>query len=141
MVLGDDLLAAFVVDDKVLHIIQQLGFGAQALQKTLDAATLIADLVAADFLFFILRAQPVEEMLPLGTQAAQARLDAVAEHAEGIAEKQLRNVRLVVAEVVIVGGTQFDAGVLQLDEHQRQAVDIQKNIGAAVGGLGIMPVL
>src|SRR5690606_12108242 len=49
VVLGDDLLAALVVNHKVFQIIQQLFRHTQALQKTLGAGAVGADLLTADF--------------------------------------------------------------------------------------------
>ena len=90
----------------------------------------------SDLLLLVVGAQPVEEVLPLGGQAADAGLDAVGEHAQGVGEEELGDVRLVVGQVVVVGGAQLDVGVLQLDEDQRQAVDVEQDVRAAVARLG-----
>jgi hypothetical protein len=78
----------------------------------------------------------VEEVLPLGGHAADAGLDAVGEHAQHIGQEQLRDVVLVVGQVVVEGRAQLDVGVLQLDEHQRQAIHIEQHVRAAEAGLG-----
>ena len=136
VVLGNDFLRVLVVNHKVFHIVQQLFFGTQALQKALGTGALLANLIAAYFFFLVFRAQPMEKVFPLGAQAAQARFQAVAEHTKHIGEEQLGNIGLVIGQIVIVGTTQLDVGVLQLDKHQRQAVDIQQNIRPPIARLG-----
>src|SRR5690606_32395910 len=101
VVLGNDFLHALVVQHKVFDIIEQLVLRAQALQKALDTGAVSANLLAANLFLFVFRAQPVEEVLPLGTQAANTGFDTIAEHTESIGQKQLRNVVAIVDQVVI----------------------------------------
>ena len=136
VVLGDDLLGVLVVDDKVLDVVEQLVLRAEAGEESFDAGAVLADLLALDLLLLIVGPQPVEEMLPLGGQAADAGFDAVGEDAQGVGEEKLGDVRLVVGQVVVVGGAQFDVRVLQLDEDQRQAVDVEQNVRAAIARFG-----
>lgn len=53
----------------------------------------------------------MEKMLPFGAQTTQTSFDAITEYTKGIGEKQLRNIRLVIGQVVIVGAAQLDVGV------------------------------
>src|SRR3546814_14612544 len=83
------------------------------------------------------RSTRTDTLVPYTTlfRSADAGLDAVGEHAEGVGEEELGDVGLVVGQVV-VGGAQFDVRVLQLDEDQRQAVDVEQDVRSAVARLG-----
>lgn len=48
--------------------------------------------------------------------------------------KDLRDIFFVVGQVIVKGRFQFDVGVLQLDKDQRDSVDVQDDIGAAITG-------
>ncbi len=76
---------------------------------------------------------PGHEALAVGGQRAQAGRDAVGDDQQRVVSEQVRDVLLVVLQLV-VGGPDVGvlvAGVLELQQHQRQAVDEQKHIGPA----------
>ena len=99
------------------------------------------DLLAVDLLLFVLRAQPVEEMLPLRREAADLRLDGIGQHAEGVGQEKLRNLLLVVGQVVVERSLELHVRVLQFDEDQRQAVDVEQHVGPAEAALASDPEL
>ena len=95
MVLRDDLLVVFVIEDEVLDVIQQpllAETNPRSRPRGWCPSRLIA--VAIDLLFLVVRAQPVEEMFPLRRDAADLRFDGVRQHAKGVREEKLRNSRL-----------------------------------------------
>ena len=75
---------------------------------------------------------PLEEPLPVGAERANATGVAIGGDQEGIAPEQLRDGGLVVGEIVIEGNAGRYSGLLELDHHQRQAVDESHQIGPAV---------
>ncbi len=68
-------------------------------------------------------------MFPTGGETAHAGFDGVGQDAKGVGQKELGDVVLVVGQVVVERGFQLDGGVFQLDEHKRNAVDIEQDIG------------
>jgi len=70
------------------------------------------------------------EVLPACGHAADAAFAAVGEHDQGVVPKELRNRFLVVAKIAGVGCLQPGIGRLQLDEHQRNAVDEAYQVGS-----------
>ncbi len=68
------------------------------------------------------RLLPIAEMLPLRGQAAELALHAVRDDQQRVVVEELRDRLLVVAEVLVEALAHVHAGLLQLDQHQRQAV-------------------
>ncbi len=50
----------------------------------------------------------MEKVLPFGGQTASAGLNGVGKDTQGISEEELGDVRLVVGQVVVVGGLELD---------------------------------
>ena len=74
------------------------------------------------------------EALDIGGQGADARLDAVGGHEDGVGAKQRGDLLLVGLKLVerhFQGGVLI-AGVFELDYAQGQAVDKYHDVGAAV---------
>ena len=127
MVLGDDLdQAALAVTEQgeVLDVIEQALRLAGAAQQHLQRHT--------PGLIFTGDPLPLEEPLPVGTERADAAGGAVGGDQEGVAPEQLRDGGLVVAEVVCEGNAGRDAGLLELDHHQRQTVHEAHQVRPAV---------
>ena len=80
-------------------------------------------------------------MLPIRRKAADLGLDGVGKHAEGVGQKKLRNVGPVVDQVVVESSLELDVGVFQLDEDQRDAVDVEQHVGPAETALALDPEL
>ncbi len=77
---------------------------------------------------------PGHEPLKIGGQRSEPRLKAVRSHESGIGAEQGRYLLLVGPELVerpFEGGV-FVAGVLHLDHGQRQAIEEQHDVGAAI---------
>ena len=141
VVLGDDLLVVFVVEDEVLDVIQQPVPGEQTRDHALQARALLCDFIAVNLFLLVLGAQPVEEMLPLRREAADLGLDGVREHAKGVGQEKLRDVLLVIGQVVVERGLEFHVRVFQFDEDQRDAVDVEQHVGTAEATLAFDPEL
>ena len=80
-------------------------------------------------------------MLPLRRDAADLGLDGVREHAKRVRQEELRNLSLVVGQVVVERSLELHVRVLQLDEDQRQSVDVQYYVGTAKTALPFDPQL
>ena len=120
----DQPALALLEHREVLDVIQQ----PHRLQQPAQCA-LQRDLAG---LGLVIHALPVEEVLPGAGQRAHAGVRAVAEQDERIGVEQLRHrLAAVIAQVVIEGTFQRHRWLLQLDEHQRQAVDEAQQIAAA----------
>ena len=139
MVLGDNFVLLLIKENKVLHIIQQLVRRAQTGHSVFQTAALLRDPLAVHLLFFIVHPQPVKKVFPSGAKTADPGFDRIGENAEGVGVEKLRNVVLVIIEVVVKSRAQLDVGVLQLDKDQRQAVDVKNDVGTAIGGFGGLP--
>ena len=74
-----------------------------------------------------MRLKPVrehlEEPLPIRRQRSDAAGRAVRGDEQRVEPKELRNFRLVVCQVFVERRARGHAGLLQLDDHPRQAVD------------------
>lgn len=88
--------------------------------------------MAVDLFGFIIGAQPDEEEFPIGVETADAGVERVGENTKGVVMKEARNIRFVVGEVIFIGVLDRDFGVLEFDEDERQAVDVDEDIGAAI---------
>mmetsp|Transcript_59150 Transcript_59150/g.139316 ORF Transcript_59150/g.139316 Transcript_59150/m.139316 type:complete len:660 (-) Transcript_59150:2296-4275(-) len=141
VVLRDDLLRLAVEHAEVLHVVQQPLRRQEAQYHALDAQTPGGNGRAVQLLFLIVHPQPGEKVLPLRGEAAQPGLDAIAQQAQRIGGEDLRDLGLVGGEVVVERRAQLHVAVLQLDEHQRQAVHVQQHVGSAVAMLAAHPEL
>ena len=74
-------------------------------------------------LVLALDAFPLEEPLPIRRERADAAVRAVRGDEQRVEPEELRNLRLVVRQVLVERCARGHAGLLQLDDHQRQAVD------------------
>jgi len=83
----------------------------------------------------------VKEVFPGGAIAANLGFEGVGEDAEGVGVKELGNISFVVVEVVIEGGLEFDIRVFEFDEDEGQPVDVEQDIGSAVGAVAFNPEL
>ena len=120
----DQPALALLEHREVLDVIQQPRRFQQPAQCALQR-----DLAS---LGLVIHALPVEEVLPGAGQRAHAGVRAVAEQDERIGVEQLRHrLAAVIAQVVVEGALQRHRWLLQLDEHQRQAVDEAQQIAAA----------
>jgi hypothetical protein len=136
VVLGDDLLGFAVVEDEVLDVVEQRSLGPSPRRKR---SRLVPSWVICSRLIFSCSSSGRSQWKKCSQWAVRLprRVSRPLErHAQGIGEEELRDVGLVVGEVVVVGRAQFDVGVLQFGEDQRQTVDVEQDVGAAVGGLG-----
>ena len=70
-------------------------------------------------------------MLPFRREAAHLRLDGVRQHAKGVRQEKLRYFPFVVRQVVLERGLELHVRVLQLDEDQWQAVDVEQYVWTA----------
>ena len=84
---------------------------------------------------------PLREELPARRDGPDLGLRAVGEDEESVRDEQVRDGVAVVAEVVVVGVLQVAVRRLQLDEHQRDAVDEADQVGAPVVQVGVNPEL
>ena len=70
----------------------------------------------------------MEEIFPWRCEAANFCFNGVGENDESTSMKELRDIFLVVGQVVVKCRFQFDIGVFELDKDQRDTVDIQDDI-------------
>ena len=82
-------------------------------------------------LVLALDAFPLEEPLPIRRERTDAAVRAVRGDEQRVEPEELRNLGLVVRQVFIERRARGHAGLLQLDDHQRQAVDEADQIRAA----------
>ena len=73
----------------------------------------------------------LEEPLPIRRERANAAVRAVRGDEQRVAPKELGNFHLAVRQVFVEGCARGHAGLLQLDDHQRQAVDEADQIRSA----------
>ncbi len=120
----DQAALALLEDGEVLDVVQQPRRLQQAAQRALQAH--------AAGLVLVGHALPVEEVLPAAGERAHLGVRAVAQQDERIGVEELRHaLAAVVAQVVVEGALQRHGWFLQLDEHQRQAVDEGQQVAAA----------
>ena len=124
--------ARVVVEDEVLQQVEEVLFLADAAQhgRQLDVA-----------LLHLVEAFPLVEKLPLRVDGAHPRLQAVAEHDEGIVVEQLRDGVEIVAVVHVEGIHHFHIVVFQLHEKQGDAVDEAHDVGTAAIEVAMHPQL
>jgi hypothetical protein len=97
--------------------------------------------VAIDFFLFVFDAEPGEEIFPGGGEAADFGFEGVGEDAEGVGVEELGDVAFVICQVVVEGVLEFDVGVFEFDEDEGESVDVQQDVGAAVGAIALYPEL
>ena len=116
---------AVVEQDEVLDQIEQPVLRQHPVEQRLGIQARLVLLVVA---------LPLDEVLPLAGDRAVAGLVAVAHDQEGVVVEGVGDAVLgeVVGQVVVEAGADVPIDRLQLDEHQRQAVDEADEIGAPV---------
>ena len=122
-----DAVVDHLVDDVVAHVVQQAVFGEEALDQRLHAAGGVGlHRHAVDGL-------PGREPLEAGRVHAVQCGVAIGDDAEPVEGEELRDVHRVVADLVMRAGHVgiLVPGVLQLEEHQRQPVDVDHQVGPA----------
>ena len=129
----DEPTGQVLEDDEVLDQVEQAFLGAHApddrLQRDRSFLALGVDLL------------PLREELPARRDGPHLGLRAVGEDDEAVRGEQVRDGVAVVAEVVVVGVLQVAVRRLQLDEHERDAVDEADQVGAPVVQVGVNPEL
>jgi hypothetical protein len=80
-------------------------------------------LVLRRFGVVLVQPLPAVEVLLAGRDGAVLRVVAVRDHDQRVPVEQVRNGVQVVGVILLVGGVDVDFEALELDEHQRQAVD------------------
>ena len=143
MILGNDLLLLPVEQHEIFHIIEQFGRGTETGDRPFQARARLPNLHSIDLFLLILYPQPVEEVVPTGGEAAHLRFQRIGQNADCVGVEELGNVSLVVGEVIVKGVLEADVGILQLDKHQRQSVDVEQDVGTAKGRspIGLNPEL
>jgi len=122
-----DLLVDHFVDDEVAHVVQQPRLGEEALDKSLHrAGGLGLHRLAIDGF-------PRREPLEVGAVHALQRGGAVGQDAAGVELEQARDVVQVVLKLVVGAGHvgRFAPRAFQLEDDQRQAVDVDDDVGPA----------
>ncbi|WPL16087.1 hypothetical protein Thiowin_01024 [Thiorhodovibrio winogradskyi] len=112
--------------------VAQQGEQTRTLQRALDQHRLLRRAIRGDGL--TVGGAPTHEALGIGGQGADARHLAVGEDQRGIGAKQAGDLGLVGLELLVgtVDAGLLAAGAFQLEHHQRQAIDEEHHIGAAV---------
>ena len=93
------------------------------------------------FLTFGVDLLPLGEELPARGDGPDLGLRAVGQDQEPVRDEEVRDGVAVVAQVVVVRMLQVAVRCLQLDEHQRDAVDEADQVGTAVVQVGVNPEL
>ena len=131
MVAGDDLERPFALvaeDGEIANELQEVGALEDAAQKRVEFRRTGRGVVGA------IDGAPGHVALFVGGERADARFYAVGDDERGVGAKQRGDFGLVGFELADGGGKRrvFVAGVFQLQQSERQAVDEKHNVGAAV---------
>ena len=143
VVLGDDLLGVLVVEDEVLEVVEQpvLARTGRAITRSTLGAFRAGFARGRSFPSRPPRAASVKKCSQSAVRLPTRVSMALERTQKALVEEELRDVRLVVGQVVVVGGLELDVGVLQFDEDQRQAVDVEQDVGPAAAALAPNPQL
>src|ERR1035437_1516350 len=68
-------------------------------------------------------------------------LNGVRENAKCIRQEELRDLPFVVRQIIVKRSLKFYVGVLQLNEHQRETVDVQQHVGTSETAAALYPKL
>ncbi len=121
-----------VEKDEVLHQVQEICLLAHALEQRLHVHH--ARLILGQPL-------PLVEMFETAGDRTEFGIDPVGQHDQRVVMEQVRDGVLVVHKVLLVGGTDILADVLQLHEQQRQAVDKTDDVRPATVQIAAHPQL
>ena len=75
------------------------------------------------FFVFLAYSLPFVEVFPVGGYGAYSASPSIAENDEGVVLEELRDVVLVVSEVVVVCFLEVPVGCLQLYEYERKSIN------------------
>ena len=124
----DDIASGVAEDDEILHQIEEATAVEHTLEHRFQFRRALGHHIVARY-----RA-PRHEPLAVGGQRADASRNAVGDHQRRVGAEQRRYLRLVGLQLVerTVEGCVLVAGILQFDHTERQAVDEDHHVRAAV---------
>ena len=117
---------------KIFHQVQKIGFRAYSLEQRLHGQ---------DARLILVQTFPLLKMLEPAGKRAEFGIHPVGQHNKSVVMKQMWDGVLVVQKVLLVGGADILAEVLQLHEQQRQTVDKTDNVRPAAVQVSAHPQL
>jgi hypothetical protein len=117
---------AGIKEHEVLDNVEQAGLVEHALEQDRQQGLVLARLRVV----FVL-ALPAVEVLAGAGQRPILRIVAVGDHHQRVPVEELRDGVEVIAVVLLVGAVDVRLEALELDEHQRQAIDVADHVRAA----------
>ena len=133
---AQDLLLLFAAVREILEVLENVQ-QAFAIEHSLNHGIQALDALGLDSLVAKFHASPRIKVIVLGKETARPIVHAVANHAEGVIDKQLRNVAAVTHRQLLVGVENrrlFAHGALELEYHKRKPVHKKDCVGNPLFG-------
>ena len=133
---AQDLLLLFAAVREILEVLENVQ-QAFAIEHPLNHGVKALDALGLDSLVAKFHAPPRIKVIVLGKETARPVVHAIANHAEGVIDKQLRNIAAVAHRQLLVRVENcrlFAHGTLELEHHKREPVHKKDCIGNALLG-------
>jgi len=141
VVLCDDFDSFIIEEDEILDIVQEAFLAEETVYQIGDAQSMAFYLNTVWFLFLIIHTKPFEEKFILAVPCTYLGLQAIAQHADLVHRKDVRDVLAIARQVLVVGFLYLDSRIFEFDEDHRQTVDEEQYIGTAIAIMSLDPHL
>ena len=141
MVLGDNFDALVIEEHEVFDIVQESLLAEETIYQGLNTQSMFGDLLPVQFLLFVIHPEPFEEELIACIPCTELGLQTIAQHADLVHGKDVRDVLAIRYEVLVVRFLYLDGGVFQFDKHHGQSIHEEEHIGTAIAEVTFDPHL